>query len=72
MLNIEQFGTQRTPMDSEYHPELDESPLCDPQHITKYKSLLGCANWIIILGRFDIQFVVTMLAHYLNAACQGH
>jgi len=72
MLNIEQFGTQRTPMDSEYHPELDESPLCDPQHITKYKSLLGCANWIIILGRFDIQFAVTTLARYSNAPRQGH
>ena len=72
MCGIEQFPKHKIPMADEYHPELDETPLCDATGITKYKSLIGSANWIITLGRFDIQYAVNTLARYSNAPRQGH
>ena len=52
MVGIEEFPKQKTPMNSEYHPELDNTPLCCTEVISKYRSLIGRANWIIILGHF--------------------
>ena len=72
MCNVEQFPKHKMPMSEEYHPELDEAPLCSPIEITKYKSLLGSANWIITLGRLDIQYAVNTMARYSNAPREGH
>ena len=33
LLNVEHFPKKKTPMDAEYHPELDDSPLLDPEGI---------------------------------------
>ena len=68
MFGFVTFPKLKTPMDSEYHPELDESPLCNADGISKYRSLIGSANWCIILGYFNINYAVTTLAHY-SCAC---
>jgi hypothetical protein len=44
----------KTPMSKGYHPEEDDSPLCTDENSAKYRSVLGCCIWIILLGRFDI------------------
>ena len=67
-----EFKIRPIPMDPEYHPELDISPMCTPESLSKYRSLIGCANWIITLGRFDISFAVSSLARYQLAAREGH
>ena len=72
MCGIEQFHKSRTPFDSTYHAELDESPLCDSETISKYRSLIGSANWIITLGRFDIAYAVSTLSRYSMAPREGH
>ena len=54
------------------HPELDDSPLCTPEQASKYRSLVGSANWIITLGRFDIAFAVQSLARFSMAPRMGH
>ncbi len=72
MCDLEQFQKQKTPFDSNYHPELDETPLCDPLTISKYRSLIGSANWIITLGRFDIAYAVQSLARYSMGPREGH
>ena len=59
-------------MDENYHPELDESDFLPPDKITIYRSLIGSANWIITLGRFDIQYATNMLARFSNAPREGH
>ena len=64
MCGVTDFKHYSTPMASDYHPELDESRLYTPEEITKYRSLIGSANWCITLGRFDVNFAVTTLAHY--------
>ena len=64
MYGLVTFPKFSTPMDSEYHSELDESPLCDANGISMYRSLIESANWCIIPGCFDIIYTVTTLACY--------
>ena len=46
--------------------------LCDVEGISKFKSLIGSANWIITLGRFDIAYAVSTLSRYSMAPRLGH
>ena len=66
------FKKYTTPFSDNYHAELDTSPLCDSEKITKFKSLIGSANWIITLGRFDIAYAVSTLSRYCIAPRDGH
>ena len=58
LCGLEEFKKYSTPFQDEYHAELDDSPLVPPENISLYQSLLGSANWIITLGRFDINYAV--------------
>ena len=40
--------------------------------ISMFKSLLGSANWIITLGRFDIAYATNTLSRYSMAPRLGH
>ena len=53
-----------TPIDPEYRPELDATPLCTPEEASIYRMLIGSAQWAVTLGRIDIQYATTMLARY--------
>ena len=53
-------------------PELDETDLLSDDQISIYKSLLGSANWIITLGRFDIAYATNTLSRYSMAPRKGH
>jgi hypothetical protein len=48
------FKPMKTPMSEGYHPKIDNSPLCTEDDSNKYRSIIGCCIWIIVLGRFDI------------------
>ena len=69
---FQQFHKYKIPFSEDYHPELDNSDLLDAKNITLYKSLLGSANWIITLGRFDIAYAVNTLSRYSMAPREGH
>ena len=49
-----EFVTFKTPMVETSYPEMDDSPILDPIRYSKFRSLVGCTNWLIILDRFDI------------------
>ena len=66
------FGTSSTPMAEADHPELDDSPLCSEKEATLYRSMVGSANWIVTLGRFDIAFALQSLARFSMAPRVGH
>ena len=72
MCNKKGFRGYKTPFSDTYHAELDTSPLCDTETISKYKSLIGSANWIITLGRFDIAYAVSTLSRYSVAPRERH
>ena len=71
MLNC-QFSLHNSPMAEALHPELDDSPLLDASGHTKFRSLVGCANWLTTLGRFDIAYAVNSLSRFSQAPSQGH
>jgi hypothetical protein len=58
------FKTIKTPMSEEYHPEVDDSPLCTENDSTKYRSIIGCCIWIIVLGRFDIAYATSAMSRF--------
>ena len=62
----------KTPFSEEYHPELDTSELLSPPEISKYKSLIGSGNWLITLGRFDVQYAISSLSQYSMVSRHGH
>ena len=66
------LAQHNTPMQSGYHPELDDSPMLDEQRSSLYRSLVGSASWIVTLGRFDIQFAVNCMSRYNLAPRESH
>ena len=72
MCDMTEFKKYKTPFSDEYHPELDMSELLKPIEISKFKSLIGSGNWLITLGRFDIQYAISTLSQYSMAPRAGH
>ena len=72
MLGIQEFRSTNTPMSDQYFPEEDSTPLLDHDGISKYRSLVGTANWIITLGRFDVAYAVNSLSRYSGCPHEGH
>jgi hypothetical protein len=72
LCGLEDFRKWNTPFCDQYHAELDESPLVPPDMISLYQSLLGSANWIVTLGRFDINYAINTLSRYSMAPREGH
>ena len=72
MCNLADFRKMKVPFQEDYHPELDMSDLLSGPDISKYKSLIGSGNWLITLGRFDIQYAISALSQYSMAPRRGH
>ena len=68
-VKLKNYGS---PMEVGDHPELDESDLLYGKDISIYQMLLGCAQWAIRLGRFDIQYATNTLARYGTMPRLGH
>jgi hypothetical protein len=66
------FRSYNSPMDKEYHPEGDESDLLGPRDASVYRGLIGSANWMITLGRFDIAYATNSMARFGMAPRKGH
>ena len=72
MCGLKEFQKTKVPMAETYHPKLDSTNLLSPIQISKFKSLIGSANWLITLGWFDIQYATYTLSQYSMAPRQGH
>jgi hypothetical protein len=59
-------------MSEGYHPEVDDSPLCTGDDSAKYRSMLGCCIWIIVLGRFDIENATSAMSGFNLLHREGH
>jgi hypothetical protein len=55
-----------------YHPELDGSPLLDKTNHSKYRALIGSANWVNTLGRMDVTYATNTMARYSMTPREGH
>jgi hypothetical protein len=61
-----------SPMDPKYHPELDETPQLGIDEHAKYRMMVGCLNWLVTLGRWDVFYAAQTLARYCQAPREGH
>lgn len=62
----------KSPMEEAYHPELDDLPLLPAIKASQYPTLIGMANWMIILGWFDIHYATMALSQYNMAPQEGY
>jgi hypothetical protein len=61
-----------SPLEKGDHPELDTSELLDAQGIALYQSLIGALQWIVTIGRFDVNTAVMTLSGFRVAPRRGH
>jgi hypothetical protein len=62
----------KTPMSEGYHPEIDDSPLYIEDDSDKYRSIIGCCIWIIVLGIFDLSYVTSAMSKSNMLPREGH
>ena len=67
-----EFSKQNTPMLENFHPEIDDSPLCSYDESAKFRSVIGSLNWIITLGRYDVSYATCALSRFNMAPRIGH
>jgi hypothetical protein len=67
-----EFKPIKTPMSEGYHPEIDDSPLYTEDDSAKYRSIIGCCIWIIVLGRFDIAYATSAMSRLNMLPREGH
>jgi hypothetical protein len=60
------------PMSPDAHPELDKSDLLDEVEIRQYQKIIGIGQWLVVAGRFDINFAISSLSRYASAPRKGH
>jgi len=65
-------GKPNTPMQTNYRPELDVSPILGPEQANYYQSLIGILRWAVELGRIDIYVDVALLSSHLVEPRTGH
>jgi hypothetical protein len=51
-----------TPMSEGYYPKIDDTPMCTEQDSAKYRFIICCCIWIIVLGRFDIAYATSVMS----------
>ena len=66
------FKSVKTPMEENYHPEVDDSPLASEKDAAIFRSVIGSCNWMIILGRYDISYATSSLSRFNAAPREGH
>ena len=66
------FPAVSTPMDPNYHPEMDETPELDSHHASTHRAFIGSGNWLVALGRIDIAYTVNTLARFSMKPRWGH
>ena len=61
LFNTEPSKGLETPLEKNDHPELDISEILEGQEVNHYLTMVGQLQWLITLGRFDIEAqVITM------------
>jgi hypothetical protein len=59
-------------MSEGYYTEVHDSPLCTEDDSAKYRSIVGCCIWIIVLGRFDIVYATSARIRFNMLPREGH
>jgi hypothetical protein len=68
-IELKNYGSPMAPSD---HPEIDDTDFLSPEQTKVYQMLIGCAQWAVTIGRYDIQYATNTLARYSSCPKQGH
>jgi hypothetical protein len=60
------------PLPERTQPELDDTDELDDKGRSVYQSLIGCLQWVVTLGRFDIACAVMTMLQFRVAPRKGH
>jgi hypothetical protein len=63
---------ENIPMSTGAHPELDNSDFLNMEGHAQYQHIIGTCQWLVVAGRFDINYAVSSLSRYAAAPRQGH
>jgi hypothetical protein len=73
---ISLFGKElkpvKTPVNEGYHPEIYNTPLCSDEDSAKYRSIVGCCIWMIVLERFNFAFAKHGMSRFNMAPRERH
>ena len=72
LINTEPSKGLKTPLEKNDHPELDTSDILEGQQVNHYLTIVGQLQWLIPLGRFDIQAQVITMSRFRARPRQGH
>jgi len=73
MIGVAVFSkSYKTPMADEYHAKMNVTELCTSLEASKHRPLIGCDNWIVALGRFNIAYATSTLSRYSTLPRKGH
>jgi hypothetical protein len=60
---------ETSPMESKYHPEIDDSPLLQDDGKREYQQIIGTCQRLIVAGRVDLamlQYFISQLIHFIR------
>ena len=74
ILNIElnQLHNQNKPLNPDYKPELDDSPILEAGEHRVFQQLIRIGLWVKSISRIDIAFVVSSLSRFSAQLRKGH
>ena len=72
LFNTEPGKGLKTPIEKNDHPELDTTDILEGQQVNHYLTMAGQLQWLITLGRFDIQAQVISMSRFRAQPTQGH
>ena len=72
LFNTEPSKGLKTPLEKNDHPELGTSQILEGHEVNHYLTMVGQLQWLITLGRFDIQTQVITMSRFRPQPRQGH
>ena len=64
--------TYLSPLEKNYHPDLDTSELLPLTQTKIFQSLISACHWVIQLGRFDAATRIMLLSSFRAEPRRGH
>ena len=61
-----------TPLPKTYKPELDDTRLCNEDHASRYRQIIGMLKWAVELRRMDIHVETAIMSQYQAEPQVGH
>jgi hypothetical protein len=61
-----------SPLEKGDHPEIDTSDELHQEGIKKYQTMIGCLQWAVSLGRFDIQTATITMSGFRASTRKVH